>query len=375
MAVPSLLTDMYPCDLDLASNRQRAGCFAPASAHAPLQTTGAGLPALTPPNSFIHSEQFHFISIFPAHPPFFPGFSSEERHFDPPSTVTATATTSFTPRKSERSGVALCSLANVHSARPEHYSPSPTTQSQSQSQSQSPTAPLSLSLQAPAAPTHSFGHQTPWVPQPTGSFLFQPSASPSYLHPLGDADYDYFAIARSAGSPSPGPSNISGSPTLGERTPPTSQAALPTKLLASLSLERQRIVKDADPAHQPAIMEILTSYDFHERGDIPAEKLQAFYISVPHVRTEGDKQGSRGGAAGYTCRWHACPQAEADRPIKRRDHMLNHIRGHFGVKPFGCKFGNGVNLPRWCVYTHHHHAKLRSPSSLSPQHGPFPASR
>lgn len=167
---------------------------------------------------------------------------------------------------------------------------------------------------------------------------------------------DYFAIERPAAAGSPHStgrsdiSDISGSPTLGERTPPpTSQAALSTKLLSNLSPENQRIVKDADPNHQQAIMEILVSSDFSVRGDIPAEKLQAFYISVPHARSEGDKQGSRGGAAGYTCRWHACTQA--DRIIKRRDHMINHIRGHFGVKPFGCKFGNGVNLPRWSVST------------------------
>ena len=232
-----------------------------------------------------------------------------------------------------------CNLADVHSARPEQYSGSLTTQ---------PTAAAPL-----LAPTQHFGHQSPWVgvAQPAGPFSgthFQGSSPPPYTP--GNADY--FAIDRSAGSPdSTGRSDISGSPTLGERTPPTSQAALPTKVLSNLLPEQQRIVKDADPTHQRIIMDILTSSEFTERGDIPADKLQAFYISVPHARNEGDKQGSRGGAAGYTCRWQACPQAEADRPIKRRDHMLNHIRGHFGVKPFGCKFGNGVNLPRWCVFT------------------------
>lgn len=339
---------MYPCDINLNINPtgQRAGCFTPASASASAPVH-AGLPALTQTtNSFIGvhpSKPYHHIFTFvliQPNPLFFPDFPRDECHFDPPLTTSTANATSFTPRKSEQSGDTPCSLANLHSARPEHYSSSPTTQS--------PTAPLSLSATAPMAPTHSFGHQTPWVTQPTGSF---PGVHFHTQHTLGDAGYDYFAVGRPASSPhSTGRSDISGSPTLGERTPPTSQAALPTKLLSSLSAEQQRIVKDADPSHQQAIMDILTSSDFNERGDIPAEKLQAFYISVPHVRNEGDKQGSRGGAAGYTCRWQACPQAEADRPIKRRDHMLNHIRGHFGVKPFGCKFGNGVNLPRWCVY-------------------------
>lgn len=227
-------------------------------------------------------------------------------------------------------------LADTPSAHPHHYSGSPPVQS---------TASLH-------APTH-FGQQSPWAAQPTGSIPaahFQGSTPPSY--PVADAErhfrHDYFAMDHAVGSPhSTGRSDISGSPTLGERTPPTSQAALPTKVLSNLSAEQQRIVKDADPAHQQTVMDILTSPDFSDRDDIPADKLQAFYTSVPHARSEGDKQGSRGGAAGYSCRWHACSQA--DRTIKRRDHMLNHIRGHFGVKPFGCKYGNGSNLPKWCV--------------------------
>ena len=239
---------------------------------------------------------------------------------------------------STRSAATSSSPAYLPSARPEHYSSSSTTTTTHATTH--PTTHATAPLQAPAG---HFGHQTPWVAAPlTGSF----PGGPAY------PNHDYFAIERPAGSPhSTGPSNlsdISGSPTLGERTPPPlTQAALPAKLLSSLSPENQRIVKDADPAHQQAIMDILVAPDFSGRGDIPAEKLQAFYTSVPHARNEGDKQGSRGGAAGYTCRWHACPQGE--KLIKRRDHMINHIRGHFGVKPFGCTFGNGVNLPRWCV--------------------------
>lgn len=276
-------------------------------------------------------------------PRFFVDFPRDGRAFDHPPPPAGSG--SFTPRRrSAATAYSPYSLADSHAARPEHVSGS------------SGSPPVQ-------APTH-FGHQSPWAAQqaqPTGSFPaaaaaaaghFQRSTPPSY--PVGDTErhfrHDYFAIDidRPVGSPhSTGRSDISGSPTLGERTPPTSQAALPAKLLSNLSAEQQRIVKDADPAHQQVIMDILTSSDFGARDDIPAEKLQIFYTSVPHARSEGDKQGSRGGAAGYACRWHACPQAE--RTIKRRDHMLNHIRGHFGVKPFACKYGNGFHLPKWCV--------------------------
>jgi hypothetical protein len=323
---------MFSCDNLSLSPIGQHHALAPAS----LRAMTAGLPALAPTNTFIgthpgkeHSPRVCRVALIQVNR-IVADFVRDASHFDH-----SPAPTAFAP--CENSAATSHGPVNSHSARPGHYSASPT-------------------MPPPATATASvhLGHQSPWVAQPTGSFAtahFQGSP-PSYPLPEAHSPFrpDYFAVDGSACSRySPGRSDISGSPTLGERTPPTTQAALPPKVLSNLSAEQQRIVKDADPAHQQDIIQILASPEFSERGDIPAEKLQTFYNSVPHERCEGDKQGSRGGAAGYTCHWHACSQA--DRMIKRRDHMLNHIRGHFGVKPFGCRYGNGHNLPRWCVST------------------------
>jgi hypothetical protein len=57
---------MYPCDIDITSTgqRRRPVCFGPASVQAALQT--AGLPALTPSNSFpdIHHGRQYYSYYF-----------------------------------------------------------------------------------------------------------------------------------------------------------------------------------------------------------------------------------------------------------------------------------------------------------------------
>ena len=66
--------------------------------------------------------------------------------------------------------------------------------------------------------------------------------------------------------------------------------------------------------------------------EISVEALQPLFKAIPYA-SKGGKEGSRGGTDKYECLWGGCGKI-----VKRRDHMVNHVKAHLGIKPFACPF-------------------------------------
>jgi len=66
--------------------------------------------------------------------------------------------------------------------------------------------------------------------------------------------------------------------------------------------------------------------------EISVEALQPLFKAIPYT-SKGGKEGSRGGTDKYECLWGGCGKI-----VKRRDHMVNHVKAHLGIKPFACPF-------------------------------------
>ena len=63
----------------------------------------------------------------------------------------------------------------------------------------------------------------------------------------------------------------------------------------------------------------------------------------------GGRSGSRGGIDRYRCLFGDCGKV-----IKRRDHMLNHVRCHLGLKPWVCGFASVDK--QWSVFSYLSHS-------------------
>jgi len=66
--------------------------------------------------------------------------------------------------------------------------------------------------------------------------------------------------------------------------------------------------------------------------EISVKALQLLFKAIPYT-SKGGKEGSRGGTDKYKCLWGGCGKI-----VKCRDHMVNHIKAHLGIKPFACLF-------------------------------------
>lgn len=66
--------------------------------------------------------------------------------------------------------------------------------------------------------------------------------------------------------------------------------------------------------------------------EISVDALQPLFTAIPYT-SKGGKEGSRGGTDKYECLWGGCGKI-----VKRRDHMVNHVKAHLGIKPFACPF-------------------------------------
>jgi hypothetical protein len=66
--------------------------------------------------------------------------------------------------------------------------------------------------------------------------------------------------------------------------------------------------------------------------EISVDALQPLFKAIPYT-SKGGKEGSRGGTDKYECLWGGCGKI-----VKRRDHMVNHVKAHLGIKPFACPF-------------------------------------
>lgn len=105
---------------------------------------------------------------------------------------------------------------------------------------------------------------------------------------------------------------------------------------------------DPETLKYQSLIKILTSLTFQHYDDIGNEELQPFVETLLHPRTEFQKEGSRGGPKGFRCLWETQRGVFCGKEIKRRDHMQNHVRVHFGIKPFQCLYKHAV-LGVWSV--------------------------
>ena len=78
--------------------------------------------------------------------------------------------------------------------------------------------------------------------------------------------------------------------------------------------------------------------------EISVDALQPLFKAIPYA-SKGGKEGSRGGTDKYECLWGGCGKI-----VKRRDHMVNHVKAHLGIKPFACPFVyEYLDQRQWCV--------------------------
>jgi hypothetical protein len=166
----------------------------------------------------------------------------------------------------------------------------------------------------------SWAHQSPLFLDPS-----QPNSSPHSAH--SDSE-----------SPS---SRLSPSSAIAVLSPPRHAATL----LPSEE-KRMKIMAECStslPVVQDAILHILNSFEWECQGEVQGDLLIPI-IEAVHF-PNGGRSGSRGGIDRYRCRYGACTKV-----IKRRDHMLNHVRCHLGLKPWVCSFTSVDTNKAWFVY-------------------------
>ena len=101
-----------------------------------------------------------------------------------------------------------------------------------------------------------------------------------------------------------------------------------------LEEKRRKIMTECAPAPpvvRNAVSSVVNSLEWQSQGDIHSDLLMP--IVEPIHFANGGRSGSRGGIDCYRCRFGLCTKV-----IKRRDHMLNHVRCHLGLKPWVCAF-------------------------------------
>lgn len=91
-------------------------------------------------------------------------------------------------------------------------------------------------------------------------------------------------------------------------------------------------------SHSPTLHTVactlLNSPEYRTGSDLDRNLLLSLCRANEYVAGTGNgKHGIRGGIQDYDCLLEGC-----GKKIKRRDHMLNHLRKHFGIKPFPCPF-------------------------------------
>ena len=102
----------------------------------------------------------------------------------------------------------------------------------------------------------------------------------------------------------------------------------------------------SSPVVHDAILHIVHSLEWEKQEDIPSDLLLPIVEEIHFP--DGGRSGSRSGIDRYRCLWGTCATV-----IKRRDHMLNHVRTHLGLKPWVCGFTSADADQRWSVIPRH----------------------
>jgi hypothetical protein len=163
------------------------------------------------------------------------------------------------------------------------------------------------------------------------------------------ADYSYcqaFGYDARQSPAFPGPSRTSPSTSTQSDSDSSFQLSpfSPTALLSPSPpatqhpLEEKRIKVIAECAPSPpvvrdAVYHILHSPEWEAQQEVNGDLLMPIVEAVHFPN--GGRSGSRGGIDRYRCLFGACAKV-----IKRRDHMLNHVRCHLGLKPWVCGFAS-----------------------------------
>jgi hypothetical protein len=129
-------------------------------------------------------------------------------------------------------------------------------------------------------------------------------------------------------------------------------ALLPQPSPTTFEEKRSRILAEcaASPATvREAVLAVVNSSDWEEQADIHGDLLMPLIGAVRFP--DGGRPGSRGGIDKYQCRFGSCGKV-----IKRRDHMLNHVRCHLGLKPWVCGFISADTGKQWSGYFTTFHA-------------------
>ena len=121
--------------------------------------------------------------------------------------------------------------------------------------------------------------------------------------------------------------------------------SLPPATQLPLEDRRVKVMTDSAgslPVVHDAILHILHLSEWEKQEDVPGDLL-APIVEAIHF-PNGGRSGSRGGIDRYRCLWGTCGKV-----IKRRDHMLNHVRCHLGLKPWVCGFISSDADKKWSV--------------------------
>lgn len=122
------------------------------------------------------------------------------------------------------------------------------------------------------------------------------------------------------------------------RLSPFSSAALltspPPATRPPLEEKRAKVMREcaaSPPVVREAVFHILHSPEWEAQQEVHGDQL-ILIVEAIHF-ANGGRSGSRGGIDRYRCL--ICAKV-----IKRRDHMLNHVRCHLGLKPWVCVFAS-----------------------------------
>jgi len=166
--------------------------------------------------------------------------------------------------------------------------------------------------------------QPPWVE----ALQSPPYLNPSRTTPSSHSDSEHSLSFRCSPSAASAAARLSPTPQLpieGRRAKVTAESA------ASPS-----VVRDA-------ILHILHSPEWEQQEEVPGDMLTPIVEAIHFPN--GGRSGSRGGIDRYKCLFGTCAKV-----IKRRDHMLNHVRCHLGLKPWICSFISADAHKQWSGY-------------------------
>lgn len=194
-----------------------------------------------------------------------------------------------------------------------------------------------------------FGPDAPYHPQRTTEWDL------SYINPIQVSSP--FEARQSP--PFPGPSRTSRSSQSDSessfRLSPFSSTALlspsPPATRRPLEEKRAKVITDcaaSPPVVRDAVFHIVHSPEWEAQQEVHGDLLMPIVEAV--FFPNGGRSGSRGGIDRYRCLFGACHKV-----IKRRDHMLNHVRCHLGLKPWVCGFASvdkqwSVFFPTFTLY-------------------------